>query len=89
MSRKPMRRTKAPRRFASGLSAWQRTHMTKKPAIIKGASAGVGIAAAQQLLTLGWRVIGGGCDAGRCAAALDDEAEQMLWAVSAAMTADY
>lgn len=43
--------------------------MTDKTAIITGASAGVGKAAAQQLLALGWRVIGVGRDPARCAAA--------------------
>ncbi|MBU6206186.1 MAG: SDR family NAD(P)-dependent oxidoreductase [Alphaproteobacteria bacterium] len=38
-------------------------------AIITGASAGVGKAAARQLLAQGWRVIGQGRDAERCAAA--------------------
>ena len=38
-------------------------------AVITGASAGVGKAAARQLLDLGWRVIGVGRDAGRCAKA--------------------
>lgn len=43
--------------------------MTEKTAIVTGASAGVGKEAARQLLALGWRVIGVGRDAGRCAAA--------------------
>lgn len=46
----------------------QRCNMTGKTAIVTGASAGVGKEAARQLLALGWRVIGVGRDAGRCAA---------------------
>ena len=54
--------------------SWQRAAMTRKTAIVTGASAGVGLAAARRLLALGWRVIGVGRDAGRCTAA---EAELM------------
>jgi NAD(P)-dependent dehydrogenase (short-subunit alcohol dehydrogenase family) len=43
--------------------------MTKQTAIVTGASAGVGKAAARQLLGLGWRVIGVGRNPARCAAA--------------------
>ena len=43
--------------------------MTEKTAIVTGASAGVGKQAARQLLVLGWRVIGVGREAVRCAAA--------------------
>ncbi len=38
-------------------------------AVVTGASSGIGKAAAKALLTQGWRVIGLGRDAGRCAAA--------------------
>ena len=41
-----------------------------KVAIITGASAGVGLAAARALAMAGWRVIGVGRNAGRCDAAL-------------------
>lgn len=40
-----------------------------KTAVVTGASAGLGKAAARQLLTLGWRVIGVGRDPARCVAA--------------------
>jgi NAD(P)-dependent dehydrogenase (short-subunit alcohol dehydrogenase family) len=43
--------------------------MTKKTAIVTGASAGVGKETARQLLALGWRVIGVGRDPVRCTAA--------------------
>lgn len=42
--------------------------MSQPTIIVTGASAGVGKEAARQLLALGWRVIGVGRDAGRCAA---------------------
>ena len=40
---------------------------TPKTAVITGASAGIGKAAAKALLALGWRVIGVGRDPVRCA----------------------
>lgn len=40
-----------------------------KVAVVTGASAGIGKAAAKALLAMGWRVIGVGRDAARCAAA--------------------
>lgn len=43
--------------------------MSEKTAIVTGASAGVGKAAARQLLDKGWRVIGVGRNPARCAAA--------------------
>ena len=43
----------------------------RKTAVVTGASAGVGKAAVMQLLDLGWRVIGVGRDAARCAATED------------------
>lgn len=47
----------------------------KQIAIVTGASAGVGKAAARQLLALGWQVIGVGRDPARCAAAAADLAD--------------
>lgn len=44
--------------------------MSKRTAIVTGASAGVGKAAARALVTMGWRVIGIGRDPDRCAAAV-------------------
>ena len=41
----------------------------QRVAVISGASAGVGMAAAKALAALGWRVIGIGRDPGRCTAA--------------------
>jgi NAD(P)-dependent dehydrogenase (short-subunit alcohol dehydrogenase family) len=49
----------------------------KRVAVVTGASAGVGKAAAAALLARGWRVIGVGRDAGRCA-----EAEAELAAIA-------
>ncbi len=43
--------------------------MSKKTGVVTGASAGVGKAAAKMLLEQGWRVIGIGRDAARCATA--------------------
>ena len=45
---------------------------TPKTAVITGASAGIGKAAAKALLALGWRVIGVGRDPVRCAKAQDE-----------------
>ena len=57
--------------------------MTGKTAIVTGASAGVGKDSARQLLALGWRVIGVGRDAGRCAAAETELASQHFTMVRA------
>lgn len=43
--------------------------MTNRTAVVTGASSGIGLATAEQFLTLGWRVIGIGRDPGRCAEA--------------------
>ena len=62
---------------------------TPKTAIITGASAGVGKAAARQLLDLGWRVIGVGRDPARSDAAAEELASPqftMLRADLASMT---
>jgi NAD(P)-dependent dehydrogenase (short-subunit alcohol dehydrogenase family) len=45
---------------------------SQRIAVITGASAGLGKAAARQLLALGWRVIGVGRDPARCDAAADE-----------------
>ena len=65
---------------------------TKKVAVVSGASAGIGKAAARALLQQGWRVIGVGRDPERCAAAaaelsaLPDAIEARNSAVAGAMT---
>lgn len=65
-----------PRKRRGGLHgawrSWQRVRMTQKAAIVTGASSGVGKETARQLLALGWRVVGVGRDAGRCAEAEAD-----------------
>jgi NAD(P)-dependent dehydrogenase (short-subunit alcohol dehydrogenase family) len=57
--------------------------MTEKTAIVTGASAGVGKAAAKQLLDSGWRVIGVGRDPQRCAAAAAELANPRFTMLSA------
>jgi len=70
--------TKTPRRFGPRRPLCESFVMTAEPsdsipiAVITGASAGVGRAAAAQLLAMGWRVIGTGRDPARCAEAAAD-----------------
>lgn len=60
--------------------------MNERTAIVTGASAGVGKAAARHLLDLGWRVIGVGRDPARCAAAQADLGSERFTMVRADFT---
>ena len=51
---------------------------TQRTAIVTGASAGVGKEAARALLQQGWRVIGIGRDAARCAEALGRHIDKLF-----------
>ena len=54
------------------------TQATAPVAVITGASSGIGLAAAEGLARLGWRIIGVGRNPQRCAAARSAIAEREL-----------
>ena len=56
-------------------------------AVVTGASAGIGKAAAKALAAMGWRVVGVGRNPARSTLALDDDTVKRLWTASEAILA--